>query len=380
MTMDLGLTREEQDTVEIASQFARDHVAPNAAAWEAKREHPRAALEQAAAVGLVGLLVPKDLGGKGFSFTALVRILEELAYADVAFAFAVVVHNNLMFNIARNGNDEQRARFLPPLMAMDKVGCFMLTEPNAGSDATALQTRARRDGGNWVIDGAKAWVSNAANGGTLSVYAQTDPEQGHRGIACFIVDAEAPGVVREDPYALLGAHALGTGGFRFEGCVVSDDDILVPPGEGFKAAMAGIDLARAAVAAMCTGMMQCGLDTAVAYMKGRTAFGRPISEFQGLQWQLADVATDLHAARLMAYDAVGAIDRGEVAAIAAAHAKKFATRAALRGISECMQAMGANGLKQETPLARHLAAAKTAQYLDGSTEIQNVVISRELFG
>ena len=146
--MDLGLTREEQDTVEIASQFARDHVAPNAAGWEAKREHPRAALEQAAAVGLVGLLVPKDLGGKGFSFTALVRILEELAYADVAFAFAVVVHNNLMFNIARNGNDEQRARFLPPLMAMDKVGCFMLTEPNAGSDATALQTRARRDGGN----------------------------------------------------------------------------------------------------------------------------------------------------------------------------------------------------------------------------------------
>jgi alkylation response protein AidB-like acyl-CoA dehydrogenase len=374
------LTRQEQETVEIAADFARRQVAPHSAQWEQERQQPQAALIAAAEAGLVGLLVPPELGGKGYSFTALVRVLEELAYWDLAFAFSVVVHNNLMFNIARNGTAGQHERFLPALMTMEKLGCFLLTEPGAGSDAAALATRARRDGDGWRLDGAKAWISNAACGGLLSVYAQTDPAEGHRGIACFLVDAEAPGVVREEPYQLLGAHALGTGGFRFENCFVAAEDMLLAPGQGFKAAMAGIDLARGSVAAMCTGIMRCGLDTAVAYMKKRQAFGRPIAEFQGLQWQIADVATDLHAARLMAYDAIAAIDRGEKAVLAAAHAKKFATRAALTGISQCMQAMGAQGLKQDTPLARHLACAKAAQYLDGSTEIQNVVISRALFG
>lgn len=378
--MDLALTPEEESAIDTAAAFAREEVTPAAAAWEIERRQPREVLQKAAAAGLVGLLVPKEQGGKGLSFTALGRILEELAYADVAFAFALVVHNNLMFNIAKNGDAGQRERLLPPLAAVDKVGCFLLTEPGAGSDATALSTTARRNSDGWLLDGAKAWVSNAASAGTLSVYAQTDPARGHRGIACFIVDADAPGVIREEPYQMLGLHALGTGAFRFEGCRVDDADMLVPPGNGFKAAMAGIDLARAMVAAMCAGMMRQGLDTAIAYMKERHAFGRPIAEFQGLQWQLADVATDLHATRLMTYGATQALDRGEAAALPAAHAKKFATRAALRGLSECMQAMGANGLKHDTPLARHLAGAKTAQYLDGSTEIQNVVIARALFG
>ena len=378
--MDLALTPEEESAIESATAFARVEVEPAAAAWEIERRQPRDVLRKAAEAGLVGLLVPKDRGGKGLSFTALGRILEELAYADMAFAFALVVHNNLMFNIANNGDAAQRERFLPPLSMVDKVGCFLLTEPDAGSDAAALSTTARRDGDGWVIDGAKAWVSNAASAGTLSVYAQTDPSLGHRGIACFIVDADTPGVIREEPYRMLGMHALGTGSFRFEGCRVDAADLLVPPGNGFKAAMAGIDLARAMVAAMCAGIMRQGLDTAVAYMKQRRAFGRPIAEFQGLQWQLADVATDLHAIRLMTYAATQALDAGEAAAIPAAHAKKFATRAALQGLSQCMQAMGANGLKHDAPLARHLAGAKTAQYLDGSTEIQNVVISRALFG
>jgi len=376
--MDLDLSTREQQLIENATAFARDVVAPQAARWEIERTLPRDALRAAAEQGLTGLLVPEQQGGAGVSYTAMARVVEELSAADMAFAFSIVVHNNFMGAIAGNGDDAQRRRALPAMQSMDKLGAFLLTEPGGGSDAAAIKTTARRDGDGWVIDGAKAWITNAADADILSIYAQTDPSAGWRGIAAFLVDAHTPGVVRETPYAMLGGHALGAGGFRFEGCRVGDDALLVPPGSGFKAAMAGIDVARANVAAMCCGMLRTGLDTALAYASERPAFGQTVADFQGVQWQLADVATDLHAARLMAYDATRAIDRDGGAPLPAAHAKKFATRAALTGLAECMQALGANGLKHDHPLARHLAMAKVAQYLDGTTEIQNVVISRAL--
>ena len=177
---------------------------------------------------------------------------------------------------------------------------------------------------------------------------------------------------------MLGGHALGVSGIRFEDCPVADEDVLLGPGEGFKAAMSGIDKARMFVAAMCCGILGASLSTALSHAAGRRAFGKPVLSFQGLQWQLADVATDLEAARLLTHDAAAAFDRGEAAAVAAAHAKKFASRVALDGISQCMQAMGAAGSLMEHPPARHLAAAKLAHYMDGTTEIQNLVISRGL--
>ena len=373
------LTPAEQAVVDQAAAFAEEVIAPDASRWELERRLPRDVLEAAAAAGLTGLLVPVAMGGKGLSCTAMARVMEELAAADMALAFSLVVHNNLMGAIAQNGSEAQQARLLAPLTRMDSLGAFLLTEPGGGSDAAAITTGARKTTDGWVLNGAKAWVSNATHADLLSVYAQTDPDLGWQGIAAFLVDAELPGITREAPYEMLGGHALGTGGFRFEDCHVTDNDLFIPPGKGFKAAMSGIDLARANVAAMCAGMLRTSLATAVAYTSNRSAFGVKVSEFQGIQWQLADVATDLHAARLMAYDAASIIDQKQAATVAAAHAKKFATGAALRGISACMQALGANGLKQEYPLARHLAAAKIAQYLDGTTEIQNVVISRSLF-
>lgn len=373
------LADHEELIVAEAAQFAREVVAPRAAAWEVAKESPREALTEAAARGLAGLLVPKADGGKEIGFTAMARVVEEVAAADMAFAFSLIVHNNHMWGLASAGTAEQKQRYLPSLMRGERIGAFLLTEPGAGSDAAAIETTARRDGDSWVIDGAKAWITNAATAGLLSVYAQTDASLGWRGIACFLLEAETPGITREPPYQMLGGHASGTGGFRFEGVRVGDDALLVPPGKGFKAAMAGIDIARASVAAMCCGMLRTGLDTALSYVSGRQAFGQRLADFQGLQWQLADVATDLHAARLMAYEATRLIDSQGTAVAEAAHAKKFATRVALDGLSACMQAMGANGFKHDHPLARHLACAKMAQYLDGATEIQNVVISRALF-
>ena len=371
-------TADEAAVIERAQSFADRQVTGSAQAWERERRLPREIFQAAAAAELCGLVVPQEMGGLDLGVAAMARVMEVLAAADMAFTFALVVHNNLGGNIARNGSDAQRARYLGDLLAGRRIGAFLLTEPKGGSDAAAIDCAAVRDGDGWRLHGEKAWVTNAATADVLSVYAQTDAAQGWRGVACFLIAADADGVERLPAYELLGGHALGAGGFRFEGARVAAGDMLLGPGEGFKAAMAGIDFARVNVAAMCCGMLQSGLDAAFRRMAGREAFGQRLSDFQGLQWLLADVATDLQASRLLAYDAARALDAGEPATLAAAHAKKFATRASLPGLSQCMQAMGAEGLKQRYPLARHLAAAKIAHYLDGTSEIQNVVIAREL--
>ena len=369
----------EAEAVEAARAFAREVIEPDAPAWDEAGRVPEEAFREAARRGLCGLTVPEAMGGRGLGMPAMALAVEALASACMASAFSFTVHNNLARNLSRNGTDAQQERWLPALLEGERIGAFLLTEPRGGSDAAAITTAAHRDAAGWRIDGEKAWVSNGASAGLLSVYAQTDPASGWRGIACFLVEADAPGVIREPAYRLLGGHALGAGGFRFEGCRVPADALLLGPGDGFKAAMAGIDFARVNVAAMCCGMLGRSLDTALAFAAGRRAFGKATLEQQGLQWLLADVATDLEAARLLTAHAAARLDSGGGNhTLAAAHAKKFATRVALARIGDCMQAMGAPGLRTEHPLARHLACAKIAQYLDGTTEIQNVVIGRAL--
>lgn len=369
----------EQALVQRAADFAREQVAPHAAAWEAQRRMPLETFRAAATAGLGGLLVPTALGGQGLSYTATARVVEELSAACMAFAFSLVVHNNLADNIARNGTPAQREAHLPPMIRGERVGAFCLTEPGAGSDAAAVRTSARRDGERWILDGRKAWVTNASVANLFSVYAQTDPALGWKGIACILAEDTAPGLVREAPYVLIGGHALGTGEIALQRCAVPAGNLLISPGDAFKAAMRGIGVARANVGAMCCGMLRASLEQALAHAARRQVFGRPVASYQGMQWQLAEVETNLLAARLLTYRALAALDRGEDGTLHAAHAKKFATRAALSGIAECMQAMGAAGLRDEHSLGRHLAGAKIAQYLDGATEIQNVVIARALF-
>lgn len=373
-----ALTKAESAAVEAAQTFAAETLAPNSAQWEIDRQQPRSLFADAAAAGLCGLLVRTEHGGRGLGTTAFLRVMEELAYADMAAAFALVVHNNHARAIDAAGTDAHRAAYLPGMIAGETVGAFLLTEPKGGSDAAAIRTRAEKDGDGYVITGEKAWITNAPHADLLNVFAQTDPGAGARGIASIQVPADAPGVTRLPAYDMLGGHAIGAGGFRLENVRVDAGQVLVPPGQGFKAALAGINIARACVAAMCVGLLRAGLDTVMPRLIDRHAFGRPLADQQGLQWQMADVATNLRAARLLAYDAARLADLGQPAAEAAAHAKKFATTAAFTGLTACMQAMGADGLKQDTPLARHLAAAKIAQYLDGTTEIQNLVIARSM--
>ena len=366
--------------VETARRFAEDHVDPSAASWESERRLPRETINAAAAEGLCGLVVPKEMGGQGLGTTEMAEVLASLAYADMGFTFSLVCHNNLAGAISRRGTEAQREKYLPGMLDGSILGAFLLTEPGTGSDAAAISTSAIPDGDGWVLNGAKAWATNGTHADVLSTYAQTHPGSGAKGIGGFLVDVDQRGVEREAAYEMLGAHSTGTASFRFDDVRLEEGQLMVPPPGAFKAALEAIDLARVVVAAMCAGMLQRGLETAVDYVKGRDAFGKPLSQQQGMRWMLADVATDLEAARALTATATAALD-DEAAdkAVKAAHAKKFSTRVTMDGLSECMQALGANGFRQDFPLARHLASAKMAQYLDGTTEIQNVVIARSLF-
>ena len=376
--MDYELNAEETQLVETARTFAAEKIAPFAADWDLNQTVPVTTFQEAAAVGLTGVLVPKAVGGQGASHLAAAKILEELAGACFAFTFGLWVHNNMLNSIARNGIPDQIERYVPPMLAGERIGAFCLTERGAGSDAAAITTLAEQSANGWHLSGEKAWVTNGACADVFGVYAQTDAAQGWRGIASFLIAGDTPGLERTPQYTMLGGHALGVTGLKLTNCPVPEADMLFGPGDAFKAAMRGINMARTFVGAGCCGILNASLKTALAYGAKRHAFGKPILSFQGLQWELAEVATDLEAARLLTYQAATALDRGENAIMQAAHAKKFASRVALTGVSQCMQVMGADGLRTESPFARHLAMAKMTQYMDGATEIQNIVISRTL--
>jgi alkylation response protein AidB-like acyl-CoA dehydrogenase len=365
-------------TVGAAREFAAGVIAPNAEHWERLGRVPSAAFERAGDAGLCGLMVPSEHGGSGLGVGGMAAVMETLSRACMSAAFALVVHNNLAAFIARFGHAAHIERYLDEMVRGRKVGAFLLTEPNAGSDAQAIETVAVRDGDGWRLSGEKAWISNATSAGVLSVYAQTQPGSGAKGIAAFLVDADAAGIGRSDGYELMRGHALGTGAFHFDACRVTREQMILAPGEAFRGAMAGINAARINVAAMCCGMLRESLHIAVRYADDRRAFGQSTLDFQGLNWILAEVATNLEAAAALTRDAIACAERGDDPTLAAAHAKKFATRVAFDGVAECMQAMGAAGYGAGYPLARHLAAAKMAQFLDGTTQIQNVVIARSL--
>jgi alkylation response protein AidB-like acyl-CoA dehydrogenase len=378
---DDAVTNAEQQIIDEAITFAETHVRPMAETWERERRFAAEAFAALAEAGLAGLLVPEALGGRGVGEVALTRILEELAAVDLGAAFSAVVHNNMARAVANSGNDHLIDELLPKLVSGELLGAFLLTEPGVGSDAAAITCTATQDGDEWVINGEKAWVTNASDTNALNVYATTDPDGGHRAIVSIVVDPEAPGVTRIEPYELLGAHAMGTGGFRFEDVRAPVNNTLSPVGEAFGAAMVGIDLARVLVGAMCCGMVRSSLEVALRYTGDRQLFGSAVADKQGIQWMLAEVATDLEAARLLTFRAARQLQDGEDATIMAAHAKKFAARMAEQRISDCMQVMGAAGYRrsEENPLPRHLAAAKLTGYIDGATEIQNVVIARRLW-
>ena len=375
--IDSRLTPEEAAIVAQAARFAENRVAPRAQAWQDAWEFPRDALVEACKEGLAEIELAREHGGRGMGFIAKLRAYEAIARHDMAFAFSLINHHNAMTRIARDAKGDVR-ELVAAMRRGEVIGCTALTEPGAGSDFAAIATTARKDGEAWVIDGAKAWITNAAVAGAVICYAQTEPGAGWKGIAAFLVRDDRPGFVREEPFRFHGGSAIGAGGFRLEGYRARADEMLQPPGAGFKAAMTGINGARTYVAGFCCAMLDAGIETAARYGMRRQIFGKPVLEHEGQRWALAEAATDLEAARLLTDKAALIVAAGGDAVLAAAHAKKFAVRVALKGLADCVQLMGAQGLKSEHPLGRHLANAKLCAFTDGSTEIQNERIGRHL--
>jgi alkylation response protein AidB-like acyl-CoA dehydrogenase len=365
---DAGLTAAERAIVDVAGQFGRLVVAPQARQWELERRHPSETLVAACRAGLAGIELPRAMGGAGLRFSAKLRAVETLAGHDFGFAFSLVNHHNALVRIARSPLAE---RLVPRLLAGELIGCSAYTEPEHGSDLGGLATTAERAAGGWRLRGEKAWITNAAVAGVAIVLAQTDAAAGGKGIASFVVEANRPGFVRRPAAEVYGACAIGAGGLVLEDYFAPDEALVDPPGMAFKHSLAGINGARAYVAAMCGGMLESAIGCAVEYASRRQAFGRALIEFQGLRWSLVDAAADLAALRLLAYRAARLIDAGEDAEEAAALAKKFAGQRTIAHLSACIQVLGANGLLDQYPLMRHLVAAKTACFTDGTTEMAN---------
>lgn len=369
----------ERALLDRAEDFARRVVAPNAAAWhETGAALPRAVLREYAALGLNALQVSRERGGHAARYRAKLRVAEAIAAVCFPSAFALNNMQGSTTRMEREGSPDQVARYLPGLMDGSIICAPALSEPGTGSDFAAITTAATETAEGWTVTGEKAWVTNGTEADQLILYAQTRPGAGAKGIASFIVDMHAQGIERLPPEHLAGGGGIGAAGVRLHGVHVPAHDLFAPAGEAFKRGMRGITGARIHVAAMIAATVGDALRRAVAHAGTRHAFGKPLLAHQGLRWQLAEVATELEATRLLVARAASIVEDGGDAQVEAAMAKKYAGQMATRGVAACMQVMGGEGLRASHPFGRHLLAARTAAYVDGTTEMMNERIGAAL--
>ncbi len=378
--MDFELSEEQRAIREMARDFAADELAPHAAEWDEKCIFPVETLRRAAALGMAGIFVGEEHGGSGLGRLEGALIFEELAAGCTSTAAFLSIHNMVGWMIDAFGNDAQRARFLPQMMTMEHIASYCLTEPGSGSDAASLKTRARPDNENYTLDGNKAFISGGGTSDIYAVMARTGGD-GPSGISCLIVEKGAPGLSFGKQEKKLGWHSQPTAAVMFEGCVTPIDNRIGEEGEGFAIAMRGLDGGRINIAACSVGTARAALDAARQYLGERKQFGRPLADFQALQFRLADMATTLEAARLMVWRAAAALDAGaEDATMLCAMAKRFATDAGFEICNEALQLHGGYGYLQDFPLERHVRDVRVHQILEGTNEIMRLIIARKLLG
>jgi len=377
--MDFELSPEQREIQALTRDFVRAEVEPYAADWDRVHHFPREVFAKLGVIGLMGVCVPEEYGGAGADFVSYVLVLEELSRADAGVGVTVAVHTSAVaLPLLRFGTEEQRARFVPPLARGELIGAFALTEAEAGSDAGALRTSATPEDGGWRISGAKQFISTAEAAGTFLLFARTDPnEPGSRGISAFILDADHIRVTgREEK---LGLNSSTTNSIAVD-AVVETDRLLHEEGKGFHIALATLDGGRIGIAAQAVGIAQAAYDVASEYAKERHAFGRPIAEFQAIQFKLADMATEIEAARLLVHRAAWLKENDRPHAEAGAKAKLFASEMARRQTGEAIQILGGYGYTKEFPVERYYRDAKITEIYEGTSEIQRIVIARSILG
>jgi alkylation response protein AidB-like acyl-CoA dehydrogenase len=378
--MDFHLTEEQQAFQATAHEFAAAEMMPQARAWDEGEVFPVEVLRKAAALGFGGIYVREDVGGSALDRLDATIIFEELAQGCVSTAAYISIHNMVAWMIDRHGDTAQRRRFLPQLCTMEHFASYCLTEPDAGSDAASLGTRARRDGGHYVLDGAKAFISGGGVSDIYLVMARTGDE-GPKGISCFAVEKGTPGLSFGAPEKKLGWKSQPTAMVMFENCRVPSANRIGAEGEGFRIAMVGLDGGRLNIAACSIGGAQFCLDRTIGYMRERKQFGTRLADFQALAFRVADYATELEAARLMVRRAATAVTAGEPGATRlAAMAKRHATDAGFEVVNGCLQLHGGYGYLRDYPIERVLRDVRVHQILEGTNEVMRLIVSRDLLG
>jgi alkylation response protein AidB-like acyl-CoA dehydrogenase len=378
--MTFELSADQREIQSLAREFAQAEIEPNAAAWDREHGFPLELFGKLADLGFLGVCIPEEYGGAGADFLSYILVLEELSRADAGVGVTVAVHTSAVaLPILAFGSDEQRSRFVPPLARGEAIGAFALTEPEAGSDAGSLRTAAVPDGDGWSITGAKQWITNGGFGGTVLLFARTDPEvPGPKGVSAFILEGDQVRVTREEEK--LGLNSSSTVDLVLEGVRVKRDRLLHEEGKGFTIAMATLDGGRIGIAAQALGIAQAAYDVAREYALERRQFGKPIADFQAIQWKLADMATEIDAARLLVYRAAWLKQEGRPHTEEGAKAKLFASETARRQTSEAIQVLGGYGYTKEFPVERFYRDAKITEIYEGTSEIQRLVIARSILG
>ena len=376
---DLTLSEEQELVQRTARDFAREKVLPRAREIDEQGKVPNELLAEMASLGFLGIYVPESYGGAGLDALSYALVTEEINRACASTGVVMSSHVSLVVDpLLHYGSDEQKDRFLRPLASGEKLGCFALSEPASGSDAAAMRTSARRDGDAWVLNGTKNFITNGASADITLVFAQTDAPAKHRGIAAFVVEKGTPGFSVGKLEHKLGIRGSDTAQLVFQDCRVPAANLLGGVGEGFKIALSTLDGGRISIAAQAVGIARACLEDSLAYAKEREAFGKKIVEFQAIQWKLADMATEIDAARLLVWRAATLKDRGEDHILAAAQAKLFASDVAVRAARECVQIFGGYGYLTDFPAERHYRDAKITEIYEGTSEIMNLVIAQEI--
>lgn len=377
--MDFTLSDDQRAIQDAARSFAAAELAPNSAAWDEDKHFPVDVIRRAAEMGFAGIYVREDVGGIGLGRVEAALIFEALSYGDVSTAAFISIHNMASWMIDRFGSEELRAKYLPRLTSMELIASYCLTEPGAGSDAASLRTRADKKGNDaYVINGTKAFISGAGTSDVYVVMARTGGD-GAKGVSTFLVEKDTPGLSFGANERKMGWNSQPTRQVQFDDVVVPAENRVGNEGDGFRFAMAGLDGGRLNIAACSLGGAGLALDTAVEYAKTRKQFGRSLSDFQALQFKLADMATSLEAARLMVLNGAAAMDRKDPAATKlCAMAKRFATDAGFEVANQALQIHGGYGYLRDYPVERIVRDLRVHQILEGTNEIMRVITAREM--
>ena len=379
--MNFDLTPEQKDIRALARDFAVSEVAPEIRRFDESQEFPHEILSKLGKTGLLGALVSEEYGGAALDYVSYVLAVEELNRVDASVGITMWAHNSLCANhITLFGSKEQKTKYLPRLARGETLGAWGLTESGSGSDAAAMKSRAVREGDHFVLTGGKAFITNAGVSGIAVVMALTDPERRQKGISALILEKGMPGFSAGAPYRKLGLHASNTAPLYFDNVRVPAENLCGELHMGFVNTMQVLEGGRIAMAAMAVGIAQGALDQALKYMKQRSAFGRTLAEFDGLQGVIADMGTEVEAARLLTLRAAALKDRGQPARVAASMAKVFASEVAMKATTKSLQIHGGAGYITEFPIERMFRDAKLTEIGEGTSEIQRIVIARELLG